>query len=90
MLTCATQAETINKLLKRQAPKTSRRNGHGGDDMLDDDAMRADPVFIRWISSKEGSLIGVPDEIVQGPAGRLFNNGVGRRVRPRRMVEEVA
>ncbi|KAK3314922.1 PAPA-1-like conserved region-domain-containing protein [Apodospora peruviana] len=64
--------ETINKLLKKQAPKTNRRNALLAGDETPDEMNRADPLFVRWISSKDGNRIAVPDEMLIGPSGRLF------------------
>ena len=80
--------ETINKLLKKQAPKISRKaalaalNGE-----LDDDSNRANPVFVRWISNKTGNTIAVPDEMLQGPVGKVFVPG---GLASGKMVEEVS
>ena len=77
--------------MKRQAPKVSRRNlGAGGEDGLDDDSQRPDPTFVRWVSTKEGSVVGVPEEVVQGPVGRLFAGKPGGGFTGRKMVEEVS
>lgn len=75
--------ETINKLLKKQAPKTNKRGGLG--DETPDDAHRANPLFVRWISTKEGNVVGVPDGMLLGPAGKTFGG-----LSPGKMVEEVS
>lgn len=82
--------ETINKLLKKQAPKTTRKNAllGAGDDTTDSDGQRADPLFVRWVSSKTGNMVAVPDEVLAGPVGRVFVGGVGRAAG--KMVEEVS
>ncbi|XXG97550.1 hypothetical protein Hte_003855 [Hypoxylon texense] len=81
------EMETINKLLKKQAPKTNRKSHLGGDQTPDVDSQRANPLFVRWISNKDGSRAGVPDEMLSGPAGRVFvKGGLGRG----KMVEEVS
>lgn len=86
--------ETINKLLKKQAPKTNRRAvgnetpGGGGEGGVEGQP-RADPLLVRWISTKEGSRVAVPDEILAGPAGRVFAGGAGK-LGGGKMVEEVA
>ncbi|OAA65074.1 hypothetical protein ISF_04484 [Cordyceps fumosorosea ARSEF 2679] len=78
--------ETINKLLKKQAPKTSKKGARGNS--LEADAKPA-ATLIRWVSNKGGSKIAVPEEIMGGPMGNVFglaskgSNGT-------RMVEEVA
>lgn len=79
--------ETINKLLKKQAPKISRKSQLNGDQTPDMESQRANPVFVRWISNKDGSRAGVPDDMLTGPAGRVFvKGGLGRG----KMVEEVS
>ncbi len=77
--------ETINKLLKKQAPKTNRRTALAGDETPDGDSNRANPVFVRWVSTKDGNAVAVPEEILIGPAGRPF-----RGLAPGKMVEEVS
>ncbi|RBQ73036.1 hypothetical protein VDGD_00882 [Verticillium dahliae] len=73
--------ETINKLLKKQAPKTNRKaqENQAGDD-------KPDAMFVRWVSTKEGSRIAVPDEMLGGSAGKVFG---APGLRTGRMVEEV-
>ncbi|KAI3393908.1 hypothetical protein diail_3511 [Diaporthe ilicicola] len=91
--------ETINKLLKKQASKTNRKGGQViSDDVLGEgESRRPNPIFIRWVSSKDGERVSVPEEILEGPAGRLFVNGVrpagagpAALSGPRKMVEEVS
>lgn len=82
------QMETINKLLKKQAPKTNRRHALAGDETPDSEQQRADPLFIRWVNTKDGSRIGVPDDVLIGPAGRILMNG--GRLMSGKMVEEVS
>ena len=83
MLTASSQMETINKLLKKQAPKTNKRSALG--DETPEEGSRANPVFVRWVSTKEGNVVAMPDEMLMGPAGRVFG-GLGSG----KMVEEVA
>ncbi|KAK1754320.1 PAPA-1-like conserved region-domain-containing protein [Echria macrotheca] len=79
--------ETINKLLKKQAPKTNRRSALAGDETPDSEQMqRADPLFVRWVNNKEGSRVGVPDDMLIGPVGRVFKGKLGSG----KMVEEVS
>ncbi|KKY37414.1 hypothetical protein UCDDA912_g02567 [Diaporthe ampelina] len=91
--------ETINKLLKKQASKTNRKGGHViGEDVLGEgEPRKPNPIFIRWVSTREGERVSVPEEILEGPAGRLFVNsarpgGAGPTglAGPRKMVEEVS
>lgn len=92
------QQETINKLLKKQAGKTNRKNlGAIGEDEAEaeDESKKPSAIFIRYTSTRDGSYVAVPQEIMEGPAGRLFSNpvrpapgsGFGG---PRKMVEEVS
>lgn len=72
--------ETINKLLKKQAPKTNTRRrelnvstiGAGTPD--DIEAQKPNPLFVRWISNKDGNFIGVPEEWISNPIGAIFKN----------------
>ncbi|KAJ5038041.1 uncharacterized protein L3040_006913 [Drepanopeziza brunnea f. sp. 'multigermtubi'] len=74
--------ETINKLLNKQAPKTNaRRNlmnaadtGTGNADS--ENGARPDSMFVRWVSSKEGNRIGVPQEWLDAPVGELLRGSV--------------
>lgn len=79
--------ETINKLLKKQAPKTNRKTQLALEGSPDAEAQRANPIFIRWVNNKEGSRVAIPDEMVNGPAGRVFAPG---GLRSGKMVEEVS
>jgi Ino eighty subunit 2 len=84
------QMETINKLLKKQAPKTNRRAPLHGDEGSDGEGNRPDARFVRWVSRKEGTFIAVPEEVMAAPPGAVFKPGgvpIGGRGR---MVEEVA
>ena len=87
--------ETINKLLKKQAPKTNaRRSGFNlipGEATPDSDGAKPDPGFVRWVSNKDGNRIGVPEEWLDAPVGGIFGNstkpggGMGGK-----MIQEVA
>ncbi|KFA61745.1 hypothetical protein S40285_04180 [Stachybotrys chlorohalonatus IBT 40285] len=82
--------ETINKLLKKQAPKVSRKAA-AANEAGDEDAQRANPVFVRWVSNRNGVRVGVPGEVLDGPAGAVFGGGGGARgLASGKMVEEVA
>jgi len=80
--------ETINKLLKKQAPKTNARraNLNGGKDK-DELALsgengngedgeyeprKADAVFVRWVSNQHGVRVGVPEEWLGKDIGGVF------------------
>lgn len=83
------QMETINKLLKKQAPKTNRRTALlAGDETPDTESQKPNPTFVRWVSSKDGIRVAVPEEMLEGPVGRVF--GGGRGLGGEKMVEEVS
>ncbi|KAL6794526.1 PAPA-1-like conserved region domain-containing protein [Trichoderma sp. SZMC 28013] len=63
--------ETINKLLKKQAPKINRKAAAAEQEQ---DSQKANPIFIRWVSNKSGNRVAVPEEIIEGPAGALFGD----------------
>lgn len=71
--------ETINKLLKKQAPKTNARrkelNGEGGS-TDNGEPGKPNPIFTRWISNKEGNSVSVPNEWLEAPVGEVFKNGI--------------
>jgi Ino eighty subunit 2 len=74
--------ETINKLLKKQAPKTNarRRDLTGvavADATPDGESQRPNSIFIRWVSNREGDQIGVPEEWIDSPVGAMFVGEVG-------------
>ncbi|RTE76454.1 hypothetical protein BHE90_009084 [Fusarium euwallaceae] len=77
--------ETINKLLKKQAPKVNRKaagNGDGGDD-----SQKPNPAFIRWVSNKSGVRVAVTEEMLESPVGTIF--GPAPKPVSRKLVEEV-
>lgn len=74
--------ETINKLLKKQAPKVNRKAaGASGEE-----SNRPDPVFIRWVSNKSGVRVAVTEEMLDSPAGQVFGPP---KLQPGKMVQEV-
>ncbi|KAK6825403.1 hypothetical protein PG990_003261 [Apiospora arundinis] len=79
--------ETINKLLKKQAPKGKTKAQIASDEQEAVDANKADPIFVRWISNKDGNRIAVPEEMLAGPMGKVFIPG---GLRSGKMVEEVS
>jgi len=85
--------ETINKLLKKQAPKTNARrnllNGAGGDSTPDSEAQKPNPIFVRWVSNKDGNRIGVPEEWLEGPIGNIFQGSVKAAPMGGRLIGEV-
>ena len=85
--------DTINKLLKKPAPKRRTRAeiiaAQHAELMAtpgaeEGEEERPDPVFVRWVNDRNGSRIGVPEEWIEAPVGEVFRVGGGR------MVEEVA
>lgn len=85
--------ETINKLLKKQAPKTNARRGAmnavPGEASPDDEGYRANALFVRWVSNKDGNRIGVPDQWLEGPVGSVFTNSVKHDMGGK-LIQEVA
>jgi len=87
------QMDTINRLLKKQAPKRRGKisqaeisaQEHGDDEspqeVEEERIFPANPVYVRWISNKDGCRLGVPGEWFGQPVGRVFGE--------RKMVEEV-
>ncbi|KAK1463654.1 hypothetical protein CCUS01_08342 [Colletotrichum cuscutae] len=78
--------ETINKLLKKQAPKTKGK-GANGEDTPGGGSSKPDVAFVRWVNSKKGSIVAVPEEIIGGPTGKVFGPP---GLKSGKMVEEVA
>ncbi|KAL8740656.1 MAG: hypothetical protein Q9190_006668 [Brigantiaea leucoxantha] len=88
--------DTINRLLKKQAPKRRGKisaeeitaNALAPPEPLEEEVEKANPVFIRWVSDRSGSRIGVPQEWLQDG----LENGIGKvfyGTSNRKMVEEV-
>ncbi|KAM3414566.1 INO80 complex subunit 2 [Cercospora zeina] len=86
--------DTINKLLHKQAPKrrtraemeAARAAEAGETPAAERDANALNPMYVRWVNRKEGSLVCVPKDRQEGPVGEQFgfsSHGSGR------MVEEV-
>ncbi|PBP17371.1 PAPA-1-like conserved region family protein [Diplocarpon rosae] len=72
--------ETINKLLKKQAPKTNARRSimnavDSGTGNADVEGLQPNPGFVRWVSNKDGNRIGVPKEWLDAPVGEVFKGG---------------
>jgi Ino eighty subunit 2 len=82
--------ETVNKLLKKQAPKMNRRAAAAANaEGREDGAKGPNPAFVRWASTKNGSRVAVTKEMLAGPAGQVFGGSKGG-VASSKMVEEVA
>ena len=65
--------DSINRLLKKQAPK--RRRKMDGTETYDEDGMptnRPPLGFIRIIQNSEGTTLSVPQEWLEAPVGELF------------------
>lgn len=87
--------ETINKLLKKQAPKTTKKAAaaQAAEDPVQEGEVevKPSPMFIRWVSNKDGTQIGVPSEVLDGPVGKPFRGGKpAGPPRPRPIIEEVS
>lgn len=100
--------DTINKLLKKQAPKRRGKDptliptttgsipvggGGGGDSNATPHSHhegetfeKPNAVYVRWVSGKDGCKVGVPEEWLGTPVGRVFEGGGGGEGR---LVEEV-
>lgn len=69
--------DTINKLLKKPAPKRRTRAEMeaaraAGSPGAEDEEEKPDPLYLRWVSNASGSRIGVTDEWLEGPVGDAF------------------
>jgi len=85
--------ETINKLLKKQAPKTNARRNNfaeNGDATPNSEPQKPNPIFVRWVSNKDGNRIGVPEEWMEGPVGAMFQGGVKQDGMSGKLLEEVS
>ncbi|KAK7543970.1 PAPA-1-like conserved region-domain-containing protein [Phyllosticta citribraziliensis] len=95
--TNAVQMDTINRLLKKQAPKRRTKAQVEADAAMDErleDVDRAHPVYVRYVQTVQGSEIAVPSEWVESPVGELLRGSKranGKTTFSRgRMVQEVA
>ncbi|KAL1999962.1 hypothetical protein VTN02DRAFT_3735 [Thermoascus thermophilus] len=89
--------DTINRLLKKQAPKRRGRvpaaetaeATPGAPEAKEPE--RLDPTMVRWVSSRDSCRIGVPPEWFGTPAGRVFGDAPPSMETngPRKLVEEV-
>lgn len=79
--------DTINRLLRKQAPKRRGRipaaetaeAASAEQEVAEPE--KPDPTMVRWVSGREGSRVGVPEEWLGIPAGRVFDgNGSGKLV----------
>jgi len=90
--------DTINRLLKKQAPKRRSRKEIEADRLAegledDADALRASSVYARYIQNAQGSQLAVPVEWVDAPFGPFLSKAAPAGVAgpfSGRMVEEVS
>ncbi|KAL2820446.1 PAPA-1-like conserved region-domain-containing protein [Aspergillus granulosus] len=83
--------DTINRLLRKQAPKRRGRipaaeaaeNAAADQEAAAPEVEPIDPTMVRWVSGREGSRVGVPEEWFGTPAGQIFGGT------PRKLVEEL-
>lgn len=80
------QMETINKLLKKQARRVSKKN----QDDLDGESRRKPSNIVRWVNNKQGSVVAASEEVMNGPIGTVFGEPKPTPVSSGKMVEEVA
>ena len=89
-------ATETGRLLSGLADSNNGKKGKGGEDGADgeDEPPRADPLYSRWISNKQGSRLAVPDEWLDSPLGEMFRSTNGQPVSIAggggKMIEEVA
>lgn len=86
--------DTINRLLKKQAPKRRGRaaatEAEGTPTVQEaPEPPKPDPTMVRWVSSANGVCrVAAPEELFGTPAGRLFGEAPSSNGR-RKLVEEV-
>ena len=84
--------DTINRLLKKQAPKrrgkisqAELQEGTDREEIEEEtEPEKANPVYTRWVSNAGGCRLGVPREWLDGPAGTVFGG-----LSSGKMVEEI-
>ena len=86
--------DTINRLLKKQAPKrrgripVSETAAEASPD-VPQEIYKPDPTMIRWVSNHDMSRVGVPEDLLGTSMSRVFGRSpIGVR-RGRRLVEEI-
>jgi Ino eighty subunit 2 len=90
--------DTINRLLKKQAPKRRRKMDAIMADGSDDDERALLPkppaTFVRFVHNAQGSRLGLPDEWLDGPVANALKDtavpATPSSVWSGKMVEEVA
>lgn len=89
--------DTINRLLKKQAPKRRGRAAAvaateaEGTPIAQEppEPPKPDPAMIRWVSAVDGSCrVAVPEELFGTPEGRIFGDAPTVTAK-RKLVEEV-
>ena len=88
------QMDTINKLLKKQAPKQRRARaaetaGDATPNSQEAEVEKAKSTVVRWISNREGSKVGVPEEWLGASFGRVFESAQDREKMARRAETHV-
>lgn len=89
--------DTINKLLKKQAPKRRGKisaaevaGENAAQSQEDQEPEKAEPTMIRYIANRDGCRLGVPEEWIGTPAGKLFGqSAVSQHVNGGKLVEEI-
>ena len=87
--------DTINRLLRKQAPKRRGRipaaeaAETASAEQQTQEFERLDPAMVRWISGREGSRMIVSEEWLGAPAGRIFGEPSLESSGPRKLVEEI-
>lgn len=90
--------DTINRLLRKQAPKRRGRVSAAEvaegsvpqpEEEQQHEAEKPDPTLARWVSNRDGCRVGVPEEWLGTPAGRMFGNGPAGGTGVPKLVEEV-
>ncbi|RAL17802.1 PAPA-1-like domain-containing protein [Aspergillus homomorphus CBS 101889] len=79
--------DTINRLLRKQAPKRRGRipaaeaaENASADQEIQEAYQKPDPTMVRWVSGRNGSRVGVPEEWIGTPAAQVFGVGPGKLV----------
>lgn len=87
--------DTINRLLKKQPPKRTRRviqdiTESGQED--EPEEPKAPALWVRYTQTMQGPVMAIPDEWLQAPVGSVFAGKpapASKRPWSGRMVEEV-
>ena len=92
--------DTINKLLKKQAPKrrgkvsAAETAGEATPGIQEpEEAEKPEPTMIRYVSDRDGCRLGVPEEWAGSPAGRVLlskSGGVASAQRGMKLVQEIS